>query len=146
MSIQSNSQVWVVDDDPDDHYLIQRMFHQVDPAIGVKPLFDGSELLPSLEKTAFLPKLILLDLNMDRMGGFDALRQVRASSLFQHLVIIILTTSTNAADKEKSIQLGANQFLSKPPRIDDFSVMVKQLADEWAILDPLRAETPEAFP
>lgn len=142
--MENSSQVWVVDDDPDDQYLVQRMFHDLNPSIRVKPLFDGSDLLPCLEETTILPSLILLDLNMNRMSGFDALRQVRASPVFGDLPVIVLTTSTSEVDKEKSIRLGANQFLSKPARIQDFSVMVRQLVEEWEIIDLEKATYSEA--
>lgn len=68
--------VWVVDDDVDDQYLLEVAFKHIDPPIHIKQLYDGEELLPSLEQTTSLPRLILLDLNMVRQHGFETLQAI----------------------------------------------------------------------
>lgn len=65
--------VWVVDDDADDQFLLEVAFKTINPPIYIKQLYDGDDLLPNLERADSLPKLVLLDLNMGRKGGFEAL-------------------------------------------------------------------------
>lgn len=123
--------VWVVDDDTDDQYLIEIAFKQVMPAMAIKQLSDGEELLPCLTKAPALPRLILLDLNMQRMSGFDALEALRNVPAFQKIPVVVLTTSTRVEDKQKSMVLGADGFLSKPPSQQGIISMLQQLTVDW---------------
>lgn len=127
----TNSAVWVVDDDQDDQFLLQVAFKNFEPPIHIKQLYDGEELLPSLEETSSLPKLVLLDLNMARQNGFETLQHVREIPQYQTLPIIILTTSSAESDKMRSVQLGADGFLTKPLSNDETVRMLKMLASEW---------------
>ncbi len=71
------SAIWVVDDDLDDQFLLEVAFKNITPPISIKQLYDGENLLPNLEKTASLPQLVLLDLNMGHQNGFETLAQIR---------------------------------------------------------------------
>ena len=119
--------VWVVDDDADDLYLIQTAFSQIVPPIAIKQLTDGEQLLPSLREASELPRLVLLDLNMQRMNGFEALKELRTIPAFGGVPVVILTTSEREADKQQSMTLGANGFLTKPPSQQGIVKMLRQL-------------------
>lgn len=123
--------VWVVDDDADDQFLLEVAFKTIDPPIYIKQLYDGEDLLPNLERADSLPKLVLLDLNMGRKGGFETLAEIRSIAKFQDLPVIILTTSDEEDDKIKSRRLGADGFLTKPLSNEDTVAMLKLLALEW---------------
>ena len=123
--------VWVVDDDADDQYLIESAFNQFIPPIPTKQLGDGEALLACLTKTLELPRLILLDLNMPRMNGFEALEALRNVPAFQTIPVVVLTTSNRTEDKQKSLALGANGFLSKPPSQQGVICMLEQLTADW---------------
>ena len=123
--------VWVVDDDTDDQYLIESAFKQFSPSIPIKQLGDGEELLSCLTKTPELPHLILLDLNMPRMNGFEALEALRNVPAFQKIPVVILTTSSRTEDKQKSMALGADGFLSKPPSQQATVSMLQELTADW---------------
>lgn len=123
--------VWIVDDDEDDQLMIETAFKEVIFPLAIKQLSDGDELLPQLEKAPALPKLILLDLNMQRMNGFDVLAELRNISAYRKLPVVILTTSENEDDKRKSLNLGANGFLTKPCSLKAVISMLRRLVSDW---------------
>ncbi|GAB4023380.1 response regulator [Spirosoma koreense] len=123
--------VWIVDDDADDQFLFEVALKQLSPQVLVRPLYDGEELLPALQKSPVLPTLILLDLNMPRLNGFETLQQLRSQTAFASIPVVVLTTSTQDEDKEMAFQLGANGFLTKPPSFERTLALFNQLAAQW---------------
>jgi len=123
--------IWLVDDDEDDLVLMQAAFGQVVPEVLIKRLQDGDDLLTRLETTATMPNLVLLDLNMARTGGFDALSSLRASRRFEQLPIVVLTTSTNPLDRKKSSSLGANDYHTKPDSYAELTILALKLVQQW---------------
>ncbi len=126
--------VWVVDDDEDDRLFIRSAFEDVQQLIRVLTLTDGDQLLPSLTTCKQLPQLILLDINMSRQNGFDTLKQLRNTPTFAHLPVVMLTTSSDNADIERSLALGANQFMTKPASYNQLVTLVKGLTEQWALV------------
>ncbi len=114
MYIPSSPSVWIVDDDPDDQFLFSLVFTTLTPPVSVSVLQDGEDLLPALGQSETLPSLLILDINMPLLNGFDTLQQLRAVPAYQNLPVIVLTTSTNPQDQVKAMQVGANAFLTKP--------------------------------
>lgn len=125
--------VWIVDDDTDDQFLLETAFKRVIPPVRIEHLNDGEDLIPHLEQASELPKLILLDLNMPRKNGFDTLTQLRSMRAYQDLPVVVLTTSTANEDREKSLRLGANDFVSKPSRQDQVVALLQQLVLAWRL-------------
>ena len=123
--------VWVVDDDADDQYLIKVAFEQFMPTLAIMQLEDGADLLRCLRSVAELPRLILLDLNMQRMNGFEALEAMRNVPAFQKIPVVMLTTSSGIEDKQKSMGLGADGFLTKPLSHQGTISMLRQLTTDW---------------
>lgn len=120
-----------MDDDNDDQMMIEMAFKEVVFPLVIKQLSDGDELLPQLEEAPSLPKLILLDLNMQRKNGFDVLAELRSIPAYRKLPVVVLTTSDNEADKRKSLALGANDFLTKPSSIKAVIHMLRRLVSDW---------------
>ncbi|MBC3789138.1 response regulator [Spirosoma utsteinense] len=129
--MENASIVWIVDDDNDDQMMIEMAFKEVVFPLVIKQLSDGDELLPQLEEAPSLPKLILLDLNMQRKNGFDVLAELRSIPAYRKLPVVVLTTSDNEADKRKSLALGANDFLTKPSSIKAVIHMLRRLVSDW---------------
>lgn len=123
--------VWIVDDDPDDQYLFELAFRTLKPPVQVKLLSDGEDLLPALQESDRLPSLIVLDLNMPRVDGFEALKQLRMSAIYKKLPVVVLTTSTRYEDREKAFNLGANEFLTKPTASGKLIMLFAQLVKDW---------------
>ncbi len=125
--------VWVVDDDPDDQFLFDLAFRTLTPPVRVNMLNDGEELLVALSQCETLPGLIVLDLNMPRLNGFDALKQLRAIPAYQQLPVVVLTTSTQPEDQVRALQLGANGFLTKPASSGKLLMLFNQLVNQWQL-------------
>jgi CheY-like chemotaxis protein len=100
---------------------------------------DGVELLDYLsgfdksagEAGASLPALILLDLNMPRKDGRQALMEIKSIPSFQHIPIVVLTTSREEKDMAFSRSMGASSFITKPAAFDEWIDMMKSLAQRW---------------
>ncbi len=110
---------------------MQRAFSSVQPVVVVEVLNDGDEVLPALEVTTRLPGLILLDLNMVRMDGLETLEVVRGIPHFGQIPIVVLSTSNNPKDMERSKQLGAEAYYVKPFHYKGMVDLAAQLASEW---------------
>ena len=78
-----------------------------------------------------IPRLILLDLEMPRMTGFEFLAWLRQESEIRHLPVIVLSGSLNSADLRHAYQAGANCFLAKPTDLTEFAATLTQMCDFW---------------
>lgn len=82
-----------------------------------------------------LPSLILLDLKMPGMDGFEVLRQIKAAPILKRLPVIILTSSKEEGDRALSYDTGANSYLVKPVLFDGFLDVVRQIEGYWLLLN-----------
>ncbi|GAB4023077.1 response regulator [Spirosoma koreense] len=106
--------VLIVDDDEDDQFLIKTAFQRDSALYNLRFATDGTDVLESIETPLFLPDLILLDLNMPVIDGFEVLKHLKNSPHYQHIPVVILTTSSDEQDINRAYRLGANTFLTKP--------------------------------
>ncbi len=81
------------------------------------------------------PHLLLLDINMPRLGGIDTLRQIRASAPYRTLPVVMLTTSKAEEDQIKSYASGATAYVVKPLGFDNFSAAIKAIHDFWNLAE-----------
>jgi CheY-like chemotaxis protein len=127
--------ILIVEDDDDDYFLIKEAMgeaHVINPVQRVK---DGEELMVFLKSNEkdknshFHPGLILLDLNLPRKSGREALAEIKSNDLFRKIPVIVLTTSNAKEDISHTYQLGVNSFIQKPLRfermVEFFAVMSK---------------------
>lgn len=127
-----------VEDDPDDVFLIERAWKTVGMAVPLAFQSTGRAAIDFLSAPANpreRPRVIFLDLNMPVMGGLDFLRWLRKQPLFQHLPVIILTTSVNPQDIKAAYEAGANAFLVKPTSVAQFAEMLSCAARFWLHLN-----------
>lgn len=82
-----------------------------------------------------MPKVILLDLNLPKIGGLDVLRQIRANEFTKHVPIVLLTSSKQDSDIKTGYALGANSYIVKPVEFDSFSKAIGDLGLYWSILN-----------
>ena len=87
----------------------------------------GQEALDLLDSTPLLPDVILLDLNMPIMNGFEVLQHLKQSMLYQSIPVVILTTSEATADQERARQLGATEFITKPTTALGLSAVAERI-------------------
>jgi DNA-binding NarL/FixJ family response regulator len=90
-----------------------------------------------------MPELVLLDLAMPRMGGFDFLSWMRQQRELSSIPVVVLTGSALLADAKRAYQLGANSFLTKPADLAELALSLKDTTDYW--LSPRTTLEPRAF-
>lgn len=78
-----------------------------------------------------LPQLVLLDLKLRQVSGFDVLRWIRRHAAFTGLMVVVLTSSDHASDIRDSYALGANSFLSKPADPENLTELVQDVVKYW---------------
>lgn len=125
----------LVEDNPDDVELTLRMLKRHHPGVRVQVAQDGVEALdqlhgPEAEQTP-LPALVLLDLNMPRMGGLEVLRRIRSAVRTRLMPVVVLTTSGQETDIQASYLAGANSFVRKPVAFEAFEETVRMLGNYW---------------
>lgn len=125
------SKLVLVEDDEDDIYFFKRALQDERITIDVTVLNDGAELLEYLQLHDCTTDLILLDLNMPKVGGLDVLAQLKSKGLLQRLNVIVYTTSARQSDIEKARRLGAKSYLQKPSSQDELRVLLKSLYLYW---------------
>ncbi|QKZ12922.1 response regulator [Spirosoma sp. KUDC1026] len=123
--------IFVADDDEDDHYLLQTAFQAHCPACQLQFANDGLKLLDLLSSHILSPSLIILDLNMPRLDGFETLQILRHNPLYTQTPIVILTTSDNQSDRRQAFELQASEFVTKPLSQHGLVHLVQQLKQTW---------------
>lgn len=130
--------ILLADDDPDDRRLTQDAFAQSRLANDLRCVEDGQELLDYLRRDgrfrgeqAPRPGLILLDLNMPRLDGREALQAIKADPSLRSIPIVVLTTSKSEEDVFRSYDLGVNSFITKPVSFQGLVEVVRVLGHYW---------------
>ncbi len=131
------AEVLLVEDSSGDVRMTREAFRDADSSIYVHVVNDGVEALTFLRRegvysNAPRPCLILLDLNLPKMGGLEVLGQIKKDVNLQTIPVVILTTSERQADVSKAYELRANCYLNKPVQWDGFSTMIASLNRFWA--------------
>jgi len=135
--------VLLVEDSPDDVKLIVRAFGKTRLPKRVEVVRDGADALAYLfgkapydDRYAYpLPALIILDLKMPRVDGFEVLNAVKSTPCLRRIPIVVLTSSSEAADVDKCYDLGANSYLVKPVSFADFTRVVAEIETYWLALN-----------
>jgi CheY-like chemotaxis protein len=78
-----------------------------------------------------MPGLILLDLNLPRRSGKKVLQWIREQPQFANLPVVVYTSSDKPADKEQALQLGANEYIEKPSRIENIAAVMEKVKQRW---------------
>jgi len=123
--------VLIADDDDDDCTLAKDAFQKSGVNCAIHCVEDGIELMDYLSRTDPLPALILLDLNMPRKDGREALREIKAAPALQAIPIVILSTSQEKEDMAYANEMGAEAFFTKPADFGELVRIMKALADQW---------------
>lgn len=134
-----NASILICDDDEDDLYLVKSIFNDTKFSNQTVYLKDGAELLEYLQnqKKDTSVGLILLDLNMPKIDGREALKIIKSNLEFRRIPVIILTTSNAPQDIEKCYELGANCFITKPSSYEGLNDAIKTLSKFWLELSYL---------
>ncbi|MBD2703244.1 response regulator [Spirosoma sp. BT702] len=131
MTDSSTAYVLLVDDDEDDRFLLQEVFRQYCPDCKLSCVEDSEQLLNTLANSAVLPALILLDLNMPFMSGFEMLPAIKTIPGYRSIPVVILTTSDQPTDRQKALELGADDFMTKPATLYQFNQLILKIKQRW---------------
>jgi len=123
--------ILIIDDNPDDVEITKRTLARMDRKVEVKTAPRGEAALELLHSGTALPELILLDLKMPGMSGFDTLRKIRADRRMKHIPVIVVTSSSLEADEKEGCEAGADGFLHKAFDIDLFGREIKAVLERW---------------
>ena len=133
--------ILLVEDNPDDELLALRALRKNDIAGEVAVVRDGVEALDYLfgagndGDAGVLPRLILLDLNLPKLGGLEVLKRLRSDKRTQLLPVVILSSSGEQRDMRDGYGLGANSYVRKPVNFEQFVRAVAQLKNYWLVLN-----------
>lgn len=138
-----SKRVLIAEDDPSDVFLLQRAFTSAGIPANLHFVRDGQEAIDYLggeskfaDRGAYpLPDLMLLDLKMPRLNGFDVLEWLRKQPGLRRLLVTILTSSDQARDIDRAYDLGANSYLLKPHGSQELSELVLRLQRYWLELN-----------
>lgn len=131
--------ILLADDDKDDLDMTRRALMKNDLAGDFYTVDDGEELLdflhhrgkfapPALSPT---PQLILLDLNMPKMDGREALREIKSHPELHRIPVVVMTTSAAPQDVTRAYELGGNSFITKPVTLPELVEVTRVLGQYW---------------
>lgn len=131
--------ILMADDDPDDRQLTREAFEEAKLANDLRFVEDGADLLDYLNRrgkftdpaTSPRPGLILLDLNMPRKDGREALQEIKADPRFKRIRIVIMTTSKAEEDILRTYNLSAASYITKPVTFEGLVDVIRTLGKYW---------------
>ena len=132
-----------VEDDANDVLLFRHACVKGGVKVNVQTVGDGDEALAYLEgadhfadrKQHPLPKLVLLDLKMPKLNGFDVLNWMRQKDEFRRVPVVVLSSSNHDDDVRKAYDLGANSFLIKPVGFEALTDLARAIEHYWLSLN-----------
>ena len=135
-------EILLVEDNEDDIVLTQRALKKANILNEVTVVRDGIEALEYLrfegvyeDRKSKHPVVVLLDLNMPRMGGLECLKEIRADSELKCLPVVVLTSSREDRDICESYEFGANSYIQKPVDFNQFVEAIQTLGLYWLVLN-----------
>ncbi|SPE61246.1 Response regulator receiver protein [Verrucomicrobia bacterium] len=138
-AVESPRHILVAEDDSSDAFFLQRAFEKAGFAVRLHFTKDGQEVIdylrgaePFSDRQAHpLPHLLLLDLKMPRLNGFDVLRWIKEQPKLKRLLVIIFSSSEEVQDINQAYDLGANSYVAKPHAFEDLQGIVDRLKKYW---------------
>ena len=144
-------EILLVEDSPEDAWLTIRALRNYKLANNIQVAEDGADALDFLfcrgaykDRTfSHPPKLVLLDLKLPKVNGFEVLRAIRADERTKAIPVVVLTSSKEQRDLIEGYQLGVNAYAQKPIDFEQFSETVRQIGMFWVLIN--RTAAPGAF-
>jgi len=136
-NVRKPFRILIADDDSDDIQLTKDCLDVNNLPVHVNDVGDGQILLDHLRKMTEvanakeLPQLILLDINMPRKNGFEALEELKQNEALRKIPVVIFSTSRATKDVERAYELGASCFVNKPNSIEEWCDKMGKLGRFW---------------
>ena len=136
---QSPRTVLYIEDNADDFALLKRVSQKCGTPFSLQHADDGDKAIAYLsgagdyadrEEHPF-PDLVLLDLRLPRLDGFEVLQWIRDNPTTKTLPVVVLAGSSFRADIRRALELGANSYAAKPGKFEELQVLIDQIADVW---------------
>jgi CheY-like chemotaxis protein len=132
-----NVSILIAEDDADDRFLMQTALDETKSDEKIKFVENGIELLNYLHEIQeengeiTYPKFILLDLNMPKMDGREALKKLKANTKFRKIPVIVFSTTKNDLEVKRCYDLGANTYVVKPVSFDSLVDTIQDICSYW---------------
>lgn len=131
--------ILVAEDDPSDAFFLKRAFNRAGIAVALHFVQDGQEVIEELSGEPLFPgraaqpapQLLLLDLKMPRLNGFEVLSWIRRQPRFKHLPVIIFSSSDEPKDVQRAYDLGADSFVLKPHSVQELNGLIGRFKKTW---------------
>jgi CheY-like chemotaxis protein len=139
------AEILLVEDNPGDVRLTQETWKECKLLNHMSVVANGVEAMAFLRRegkyvNAVRPDLILLDLNLPKKDGREVLAEIKADERLKRIPVVVLTTSSAEQDILKTYELHANCYITKPVNLEQFSTVVKALAEFWFTIVKLPPE------
>ncbi|MFZ0042445.1 MAG: response regulator [Solirubrobacteraceae bacterium] len=143
----------MADDDEDDRELARDALQDERLAEKMRFVVDGQDLLDYLRqdgaysdspRSAPRPSIILLDLNMPRKDGREALAEIKADDSLRRIPVVVLTTSSDAGDVSRAYELGASSYITKPVSHSKLAEVMRTVGLYWSQIVELPDPTASA--
>ena len=133
--------VLYVEDEENDRILMQLAFEKAGLETALRMVSHGQEAIdflsgsgPFRQRELYpLPAVVLLDLNLPGMPGFEVLKWIRRHPAHRELPVVVFTSSAREEDRDRARELGANEFVQKPLMPSGFQTMARRLGDQWLL-------------
>lgn len=137
--ITTSRTILVAEDDPEDRLFMTEAFEEAWFEVDLRFVEHGEELLDYLlrrgkygdKQTSPKPELILLDLNMPRIDGREALRDIKQNPHLRAIPVVVLTTSSSGRDIIAAYSDGVNSFITKPANFEQLVDAIKSMKSYW---------------
>ena len=137
--MSKNIEVLLVEDSPEDAELTIDSLREGGLVNEIKWVKDGQEaidvLLEGAESNTNIPKVILLDLKLPKISGFEVLERIRSIRSLKSIPVIILSSSKEYIDINRAYDLGVNSYIVKPVNFENFTESIKQIGLYWVALN-----------
>ena len=142
-NMRERHRILTAEDNPFDAFLLKRAFLKAGVNVPMDMVTDGQEVIDYLNgeepfadrKKHPLPSVLVLDLKMPRISGFDVIEWIRRQPGLRRLPILVLTSSNLSRDVNRAYELGANSYLVKPSELQDLEQVAAQVERYWLALN-----------
>jgi CheY-like chemotaxis protein len=132
MKERTEGPILFADDDENDTYFFRLAVDQAGVSNPLLTFVDGQGVIDYLEKSGHpVPSLLVLDLKMSRVGGFDVLIWLREEPKYKHVPAVVLSASQQDEDSHRALELGAVAYLVKPVDLRDLVSIVREMQERW---------------
>ena len=122
--------VLLVDDSPGDVLMIRQALAGGSIPIRVRVALDGDQAVQIMTRPDFEADVVILDLNIPKVSGFSILQRTRPT-----VPVVVFTSSSNPIDRQRSLELGAREFVHKPHDVDEYRRAVSSIVRTWCVRD-----------